>query len=80
MPTTFGEAFDVNSKKDPVAMYAEDMFTIISNLVGVPAINIPYSTGKNGLPLGVQIIGKKFDEQTVFDISSYIHKNYKESK
>ena len=80
MPTTFGEAFEVNSKKDPTAMYAEDMFTIISNLVGVPAINIPYSTGKNGLPLGMQVIGKKFDEQTVFDIASYIHKNYKESK
>ncbi len=80
MPTTFGEAFAVNSKKDPTAMYAEDMFTIISNLVGVPAINIPYSTGKNGLPLGMQVIGKKFDEQTVFDIASYIHKNYKESK
>lgn len=80
MPTTFGEAFDVNSKKDPTAMYAEDMFTIISNLVGVPTINIPYSTGKNGLPLGMQIMGKKFDEQTVFDIASYIHKNYKESK
>ena len=80
MPTTFGEAFEVNSKKDPTAMYAEDMFTIISNLVGVPAINVPYSTGKSGLPLGVQIIGKKFDEQQVFDIASYIEKNYKESK
>ena len=80
MPTTFGEAFEVNSKQDPTAMYAEDMFTIISNLVGVPTINIPYSTGKSGLPLGMQVFGKKFDEQTVFDIASYIHKNYKESK
>ena len=78
MPTTFGEAFDIGSKQDPTAMYAEDMFTIISNLVGVPAISIPYSKGESGLPLGVQIIGKKWDEQQVFDVASYIEKFYKE--
>lgn len=78
MPTTFGEAFDIGSKQDPTAMYAEDMFTIISNLVGVPAISVPYSKGESGLPLGVQIIGKKWDEQQVFDVASYIEKFYKE--
>ncbi len=80
MPTTYGEAFGLNSKQDPTTMYAEDMFTIISNLVGVPTISVPYSKGKTGLPLGVQVTCKKFNEQGVFDIASYIHKNYKESK
>lgn len=78
MPTTFGEAFDIGSKQDPTAMYAEDMFTIISNLVGVPAISVPYSKGESGLPLGVQIIGKKWDEQQVFDVAKFIEKFYKE--
>ncbi len=80
MPTTFGEAFEIGSKQDSTAMYAEDMFTIICNLVGVPAISVPYSTGKNGLPLGLQIIGKKWNEQQVFDIAKYVEENYKESK
>lgn len=78
MPTTYGEAFEIGAKKDPTAMYAEDMFTIISNLVGVPALSVPYSKGESGLPLGVQVIAKKWAEQQVFDIASFIEKYYKE--
>ena len=80
MPTTFGEAFEGGSKQDPTAMYAEDMFTIISNLVGVPSMSVPYSKGENDLPLGIQVLAKKWNEQQVFDVASFIQKNYKERK
>ncbi len=77
MPTTFGEAFKIGEKsKDPVSMYAEDMFTIFANLTGVPAISVPFEKGKNGLPLGLQILGKHFDEQTIYGLANYIQNNY----
>ena len=79
MPTTFGEAFEIGAKQDPVSMYAEDMFTIIANLTGVPAISVPYEKGDNGLSLGIQILGKKFDEQGVLNIAKFIE-TYKEEE
>lgn len=80
MPTTYGEAFKIGERQDPVKMYAEDMFTIIANLTGVPAISVPYSKGTSGLPLGIQVVGKRFDEQTVLDVASYIQTQYKGGK
>lgn len=75
MPTTFGEAFEIGSKtKDPVSMYAEDLFTIVANLAGVPAISVPYGKGENGLPLGLQIIGKHFDEMKMLELAAEIEK------
>ena len=55
--------------KDPIAMYLNDVFTIPASLAGMPAISIPAGVDKNGLPLGLQIIGNHFDEQTIFDIA-----------
>ncbi len=79
MPTTFGEAFKIGEKtKDPVSMYAEDMFTIFANLTGVPSVCIPFSKGENGLPLGLQILGKHFEEPKILGIANFIQKNYKE--
>ena len=81
MPTTYGEAFKINEKtKDPVTMYAEDMFTIFANLTGVPAISVPFSKGENGLPLGVQILGKHFDEASLLGFANFIEKSCKEAK
>lgn len=81
LPTTNGEAFKIGEKtKDPVAMYAEDMFTIFSNLVGAPSISVPCGKGKNGLPLGLQLIGKHFDEVNLLNFANYFEKNYKEAK
>ena len=81
MPTTYGEAFLINEKsKDPVSMYAEDMFTIFANLTGVPAIAVPFAKGKHGLPLGLQILGKHFDEQTIYGVADFVEKNYKGAK
>lgn len=80
MPTTFGEAFKRNSKQDPVAMYAEDMFTIFANLTGLPSISVPYGKGESGLPLGMQIMGKLYGEQTVLDIASCIQTSFEGGK
>jgi len=59
-------------------MYAEDMFTIFANLTEVPAISVPFAKGENNLPIGLQILGKHFDEQTIIGFADYIEKNYKE--
>lgn len=65
-PATPGPAFAVGEKADdPVAMYLNDVFTVTVNLAGLPAIAVPAGLTTNGLPLGLQIIGKAFDEATV---------------
>ncbi len=81
MPTTYDEAFKIGEKTtDPVEMYAEDMFTIFANLTGCPAISVPFAKGVNGLPLGLQILGKHFDESAIIGYSNFIEKNFKEEK
>ena len=78
MPTTYGEAFEIGSKtKDPVSMYAEDMFTIVANLAGVPAVSIPCGKGECGLPLGMQVIGKHFEDLKLLEIAKEIQKEIK---
>ena len=65
-PATPGPAFAIGSKSaDPVAMYLNDVFTVTVNLAGLPAIAVPAGLTADGLPLGLQIIGKAFDEATV---------------
>lgn len=66
MPTTPTTAFKIGEKiDDPLAMYLSDVYTVSANLAGVPAISIPCGTDRRGLPIGVQFIGKQFDEPTV---------------
>lgn len=78
MPTTYGEAFEIGSKtKDPVSMYAEDMFTIVANLAGVPAVSIPCGKGECGLPLGMQVVGKHFEDLKLLEIAKEIQKEIK---
>jgi aspartyl-tRNA(Asn)/glutamyl-tRNA(Gln) amidotransferase subunit A len=65
-PATPGPAFAVGEKTaDPVAMYLNDVFTVTVSLAGLPAIAVPAGLTADGLPLGLQIIGKAFDETTV---------------
>jgi aspartyl-tRNA(Asn)/glutamyl-tRNA(Gln) amidotransferase subunit A len=65
-PATPCAAFEVGAKSaDPVAMYLNDVFTVTVNLAGLPAIAVPAGLTAEGLPLGLQIIGKAFDEATV---------------
>ncbi|WP_042141983.1 Asp-tRNA(Asn)/Glu-tRNA(Gln) amidotransferase subunit GatA [Paucisalibacillus sp. EB02] len=66
-PTTPTPAFKVGEKiDDPLTMYANDILTIPVNLAGVPGISIPCGFSPEGLPIGLQIIGKHFDENTVY--------------
>jgi aspartyl-tRNA(Asn)/glutamyl-tRNA(Gln) amidotransferase subunit A len=65
-PATPGPAFDIGGKTDdPVAMYLNDVFTVTVNLAGLPGLAVPAGLTENGLPLGLQLIGKAFDEGTV---------------
>jgi aspartyl-tRNA(Asn)/glutamyl-tRNA(Gln) amidotransferase subunit A len=65
-PTSPTPAFKIGEKAtDPLQMYLSDIFTISVNLAGVPGISIPCGFTKDNLPVGLQIIGKHFDEQTV---------------
>ncbi|WP_415273387.1 Asp-tRNA(Asn)/Glu-tRNA(Gln) amidotransferase subunit GatA [Bacillus siamensis] len=68
-PTTPTPAFKIGEKtSDPLTMYANDILTIPVNLAGVPGISVPCGFA-NGLPLGLQIIGKHFDEGTVYRVA-----------
>jgi aspartyl-tRNA(Asn)/glutamyl-tRNA(Gln) amidotransferase subunit A len=65
-PATPGPAFGVGEKTaDPVSMYLNDVFTVTVNLAGLPGLSVPAGLTDNGLPLGLQLIGKAFDEGTV---------------
>ncbi|HUO89657.1 MAG TPA: amidase family protein, partial [Rhizomicrobium sp.] len=65
-PATPGPAFGVGEKTaDPVSMYLNDVFTVTVNLAGLPGIAVPAGLTANGLPLGLQFIGKAFDEATI---------------
>ena len=79
-PTTPSAAFSINESKtlsesDPVKMYLNDVFTIPVNLAGLPAISVPAGFDKDGLPLGLQVITKHFDEQTAFDVALALEEN-----
>ncbi|MEI3614744.1 Asp-tRNA(Asn)/Glu-tRNA(Gln) amidotransferase subunit GatA [Pseudogracilibacillus sp. SO30301A] len=66
-PATPTAAFKFDEKiKDPLEMYTSDILTVPANLAGLPALSVPAGFSEAGLPLGLQIIGKHFDEQTVY--------------
>ena len=74
-PSTPSSAFKIGDKSDdPVSMYLNDIFTVPVNLSGLPAISVPAGYDKNNLPLGLQLIGKAFDEQTILNLSLAIEK------
>ena len=69
-PSTPSSAFKIGDKtNDPVSMYLNDIFTVPVNLAGLPGISIPAGLDKNNYPLGLQVIGKPFDEQVILDIA-----------
>ena len=72
-PTAPTGAFKIGEKNvDPVTMYMNDVFTVPASLAGLPAMSIPSGLDSNGCPLGLQLIGKGFDEETLFSIGTVI--------
>jgi len=66
-PTAPSAAFAIGEKMDdPVAMYLNDVFTVPASMAGLPAISVPAGLDKDGLPLGLHLIAKPFDEETLF--------------
>ena len=66
-PTTPSPAFAFGEKSgDPIAMYLEDIFTVTVNMAGLPGISVPGGLSSEGTPLGLQLIAKPFDEETLF--------------
>jgi len=69
-PTSPTPAFKIGEKaNDPLAMYLSDIFTIPANLAGLPAISVPCGFTSAGLPIGMQLMAKAFDEETLFRVS-----------
>ena len=68
-PTSPVSAFEIGDQSmndNPINMYLNDVFTVSVNLAGLPALSMPIGLDSNGLPLGMQLIGKAFDEETIF--------------
>lgn len=75
-PTAPTTAFSLGEKvADPLEMYLSDIYTVSVNLAGLPAISIPCGADSNDLPVGVQIIGKPFDEEVVLQAGDFIERN-----
>jgi aspartyl-tRNA(Asn)/glutamyl-tRNA(Gln) amidotransferase subunit A len=72
-PTTPSPAFAFGEKTgDPLAMYLEDIFTVTVNMAGLPGMSVPAGLSSEGTPLGLQLIGKPFDEETLFRTAQVI--------
>jgi aspartyl-tRNA(Asn)/glutamyl-tRNA(Gln) amidotransferase subunit A len=75
-PTTPSAAFGIGEKgrADPIEMYLNDVFTVTVNMAGLPGISVPSGLDAQGLPLGLQLIGRPFDEETLFALGAVIEK------
>ncbi|MBS0360222.1 MAG: Asp-tRNA(Asn)/Glu-tRNA(Gln) amidotransferase subunit GatA [Proteobacteria bacterium] len=74
-PTAPSAAFQLGDKSnDPVAMYLNDIFTVTVNLAGLPGMSVPAGLDANGLPLGLQLIGRALDEGTLFSLGGALEK------
>lgn len=77
-PTTLSTAFDIGKKLEPHIMQLNDLLTIPANLAGIPALSLPCGFDKNGLPIGLQLMGNSFSEDVLFRIghSFQMHTDY----
>ena len=76
-PTAPSAAFPLNEKQeDPIKMYLNDVFTVPASLAGIPGISIPYGKDEQGLPLGIQLLSKHYNEQEIFNAAFALEKDY----
>ena len=74
-PSTPTAAFGQGEKMDdPVAMYLNDVFTVPANLAGIPGLSVPAGLSADGLPLGLQVLGRPFDEESVFAVGAALER------
>ncbi len=75
MPTSPTVAFKIGEKSnDPISMYLADIYTVLANLTGVPAISLPLAKDSEGLPIGVQVLANHFEEEKLFAFSQSLSK------
>jgi aspartyl-tRNA(Asn)/glutamyl-tRNA(Gln) amidotransferase subunit A len=77
-PTTPSATFAIGEKgaADPVEMYLNDIFTVTVNMAGLPGISVPAGLSAESLPLGLQLIGRPFDEETLFSLGSALETEF----
>ena len=74
-PATPSAAFAADERQDdPVSMYLNDVFTVTANLAGLPAMAVPAGLDARGLPRGLQVVGRAFDEETVFAVAAAVER------
>lgn len=71
-PSSAGTALPLDSDLTPLEYYALDLFTVAMNLAGVPAVSVPCGLADNGLPLGMQVVGRRFDDMRVLQLAKHI--------
>ena len=70
-PTTTDSAFKFGENvDDPIAMYLQDIFTVLANLVGMPAISLPLGRKADGMPFGIQLMSNRLEEKKLLDFSA----------
>ena len=75
-PTTPTPAFKLGEKSDdPVAMYLADIYTVTASLAGISGLSVPCGDSSEGLPIGMQILGKHFDESTIFRVAQAVEES-----
>jgi aspartyl-tRNA(Asn)/glutamyl-tRNA(Gln) amidotransferase subunit A len=72
-PATPTPAFRIGEKlDDPLAMYLNDVYTVTANLAGIPGLVVPMGTHPNGLPVGIQLLGRPFDEERLLQVGHFV--------
>ncbi|MEO0335226.1 MAG: amidase family protein, partial [Pseudomonadota bacterium] len=78
-PVTTGHAPEIGGKEaSPLEQYLDDQFTVPASLCGLPAMSVPVGKFSNGLPMGLQVIAKPWDEQSMLNASLFIEQNLAE--
>ncbi|HEU4417075.1 MAG TPA: amidase, partial [Candidatus Angelobacter sp.] len=74
-PTAPTPAFKIGEKSDdPLSMYLADIYTVTADLAGVPGISVPCGNTQSGLPIGLQVLGRHFDESTILRLAAAVER------